>query len=265
MEKTVFDFADYKEFLKYHLSSSWGEVSKLAKSAGCQRSYLSRVLNEHVHLTPDHGYGVCAHFKLSIMETEYFMLLLELARSGSKEYRIHLEKKLQSLRREQENIAKRLNRMQITPGETESTYYSAWYWSAIHIATSVRELQTPESIAKHFQLPEALVRLVLEKLKYHGLIQGASGRWKYGKGEVHIPRTSPLVSLHHQNWRERAAINSRLMDPESVHFTVVQSMDRKAYDEIKRLVLEIVESSSQIAGPAPCEEVVCFNIDLFRV
>lgn len=63
---TVFDFDDYKDYLKAAMPStgkSRGQRSKLAETLGCQLSFLSLVLNKSdTHLSLEHGKSVCDFF-----------------------------------------------------------------------------------------------------------------------------------------------------------------------------------------------------------
>jgi len=64
----VFNHLDYKDFLKIQIEENheaYGYKSRLAKAANCQKSFLSQVLNSHIHLTPEHAVGLCQFWKFS--------------------------------------------------------------------------------------------------------------------------------------------------------------------------------------------------------
>ncbi|MGE0614108.1 MAG: TIGR02147 family protein [Bacteriovoracia bacterium] len=264
---TVFDFDDYKDFLKATFSGkgTWGLISKLAEAAGCQRSYLSRVIHEEVHLTPDHGYGLGKGLRLNADEFEYFLALLEKARAASKSYREHLEAKIRRLKREHEDLSKRVQRpAQTVLSPQLQSYYSSWHWSAIHIAVSVPTLQTVPAISRRLSLPEAAVESALRQLHSMGLVKNDGGRWSYLPTELHTPKNSPYVNMHHANWRQRATLDAQDPTRDSLHYTVVQSMDRNAYEKIRREFLATIEQASNIARPAPEEKLVCITCDIFE-
>ncbi len=267
MKPALFSHRDYKRAIHDWLDrapESWGLITRLAEAAGCQRSFLSRVLNGPIHLTPDHGYGICALWELSESETEYFMAMLEHARSGSAGHRAHLESKLDRLRREHERLQNLVDRPTVSAGERESLYYSAWHWSAIHILVSIPGHQTVAAIARRLQLPEPLVEATLARLESFGFVCREAGRWRYAPSEIHVPSDSPWVSAHHANWRQRAVLDAQSNSPQSVHFTVVQSMSAKSLDRIRKMLLEFIEQSAREAGPSKEEELVCLTCDLFR-
>jgi hypothetical protein len=246
------------------LRGTWGLISRMAEAARCQRSYLSRVLSSSIHLTPDHAYGLCSYWELSSEETEYFLTLVEHARSGNPEYRKHLETKLFSLRKAHEDLSNRVGRPRLELGKSESVYYSAWYWSAIHIITSIPQYQTSKGIAERLQLPEALVRTTLEGLTGFGFVERKNGKWYFLPSEIHVPRDSPLVSLHHGNWRQRAVLSAQVPSVDELHYTVVQSMTPAAADEIKRRMLDFIDEVNCIARPSKEEELVVVTCDLFK-
>lgn len=262
---SVFSFTNYKKYLSARLKNSWGLITKLAEAAGCQRAYLSRVLNSHVQLTPDHAYNICIFFELNPSETDYFVALVECERAGTKTYREFMEKKVKELRREHQNLSSRLQRQNISVGEKEASYYSSWYWSAIHILVSIGEFQNPETISKRLQLPISLVRSTLETLARYGLVKYERGRWVHSSGDLHLPRNSPFVAYHHNNWRARAVSDAQMQNKDNIHFTIVQAMSREAMEEIKELILDFIDESAKVAGPSQSEEILCTNLDFFTV
>ena len=80
-EKSVFSFSTYKAIMAHHLlgATHRGELTRAAKVLGCQRSYLSRVISESLHLTPDHAFNLANFFKINHSEREYFLNLVETA------------------------------------------------------------------------------------------------------------------------------------------------------------------------------------------
>jgi uncharacterized protein (TIGR02147 family) len=267
MSKALFDYTDYKDYLRDRLESTHGLISRLAEASGCQRSYLSRVIHGDVHLTPDQGHKACEYWRFSLEESEYFMTLLELGRAGTPSYRSHLERKITHLQRMNENIAKRLQRKKLPTRSAVNgeIYYSTWLLSALHVAVGIPKLQTPRSLANHLQIPLELVENGLRKLEDLGLVRNIDERWTFASEDIHVPKESPWVACHHNNWRQRSILDAQRASPDSTHFTNVQAMDRKAYQQIRRLIGELIDSAAQIADPAPSEELVCFNIDLFHV
>lgn len=266
--ESLFTFKDYKDYLKVRLSaekSTRGLVSKMAEACGCQRSYLSQVIHGHVHLTPDHAFGLSRFWEMPSAETEYFLLLVDHARAASISLKKYIESKLSVLAKDHENLSKRLQRPRIEPGEKELVYYSSWHWSAIHILVSIPEFQTVKALSKKLQIPESSIDHCLKTLEEFGLVRFEKDRWIFSSGDLHLPKDSLLVSLHHQNWRQRALLDAQLRNEEGLHYTSVQTMSHRAFEQVKQVILDCIDESSKIAGPSKSEKMTCFGCDFFEV
>lgn len=261
----AFSFDDYRLYLKERASADWGSITRMAKAAQCQRSYLSRAIKGEVQLTPDHWNGLCEYWRLPETESEYLMLLLEKARASSAAYRNRVERKLQRLRRERENLTNRLATPRLQTTEREMIYYSAWHWAAIHMATAIPSLQSEQAIAQELQLHLNLVRTSLQQMAEWGLVKKTGTRWVFGSSNLHLPKNSPLIGQHHNHWRQRAVGDSLLTNGDGLHYTQIQAMDAKAYHEIKNLLLATIDRSLKIADPAKEENLIAVNIDAFHV
>lgn len=263
---SVFSHTDYKAFLRERLKGPRGEITRWAEAAGCQRSYLSRVIHEHVHLTPDQAFGLSEGLRLREAEREYFLLLVDRARCATPALTAHLDAKLADLRRAQENLALRLKRETRDDATgTELSYYSSWVWPAVHLLCSIPEAQTEAAIASRLGLSLTRVSGVLAELEARGLVRREGARYKFVAGSVHIPKASPLVSLHHNNWRQQAVLDSQDATADSVHYTMVQTLSRAAYAQIKRQMLQMIEESAAVGQAAREEELIAVCCDLFKV
>jgi len=264
----LFKTSDYREYLRYQIQtheSGWGLVTKMAKAAGCQRSHLSRVVNASSNLTSDQAFGLCRFWKFDPLRSEYFLKLVELARAATKEYRQRLETELFTLRKRNEHLADRLATERANLGEREAIYYGAWYLSAIHIIVSIPEFRTTSAIARRLELPSELVESSLKQLSEMGLVKLRSGKWESISGSIHLPLASPLLNVHHSNWKQRALLASQTGRADSVHYSIVQSVSRADYENIKEHFLTAIDKYRGLADPSAPEELVGLNIDFFRV
>ncbi len=101
LQLRIFYFNDYKKVIAHFIQvneSQRGYKSRLAEAAGCQNSYLSKVLSQAVHLTQDQGFGLSKFWNLMPVEEEYFLTLIQLERAGSLAYKNRLSEKLDELR-----------------------------------------------------------------------------------------------------------------------------------------------------------------------
>ena len=264
----IFNFDDYRAFIKAYVDSSpdsWGLWAKLALAAGCQATYLSQAMRGKVQLTAEHIHGLAKYWNMSEAETDFFLLQLEFARAGTEELRDYYLKKIKKIRRERDDLSKRFQKERVAPGEKETLYYSAWYWSALHVMTTVPELQTAQAMATRLFLPVKFVESCLHKLEEQGFVKKEGKLWKLGTADVHIPKDSLMVGIHHNNWRAKAVADSNQPDTEGVHFTGVYSLSRSDYQHLKEKVLDLVEHSRRVIAPSKEEEVICFTCDFFKI
>lgn len=269
---SVFEFDSAIEFLQSRMkarSREWGLITQMAEAIGCQRSHLSRVLKEEVYLTPDQAACLCDFFELSENETEYFMTLVHLSRASHPSLKQKMQRKLTALKRAHQDLATRLQEPSLQDREFARTYYSAWYWGAIHILTSISEYQTLEKICEKLVLSKKKVKHCLQKLESQGFVEKVKSReqeiWRCLPKSLHLPAESELISLHHSNWRERAVMDSTETNTGQIHYTITQSISRRDMEYLKELFLNMIDHYKKTADPSKPEELICFNLDFFKV
>lgn len=264
--ETVFIHSSYKDILKslFRGPESRGNLSRAAEALHCQRSFLSRVMNSKVNLTPDLAYKLCQFARFPIKERDYFLTLVEWERAGDSEYREFLSARLREMRREHESLTERSQRPVVTSTH-DLTYFSSWIWTAIHFLTSIPGYQTRESIARRLGIPSRLVSEYLKGLEGWGFVRNEGDLWVYAGGEFHVSKDSPLVVLHHQNWRQRAILDSQLRDETSLHLTNVHTIAAKDIPLLRELMLKFISDSNELLRGSKEEEVVVVLCDFFKL
>jgi hypothetical protein len=265
-ERSVFEFLNYKSAMKYLLRGAGkrGALSRTAETLNCQRSYLSRILNFELHLTPDQAFLFAKHWLRRPNEREYFQVLVEYERAGDRHYREELQAKLKELKRKHDALSERVLRPAPSNPE-QSLYFSAWYWSAIHFLTSSNKYQTVVALSEKTCLPQAMVLTCLEQLEAWSFVRQKNGRWEYLGGEFHLPSDSPFVFMHHQNWRNRAIIDSQMKSGDSIHYTNIQTISSSDLPLVKELHLKFINECNKVMGPSKPEEAVVLTCDLFKL
>lgn len=260
-----FSYTDYRKFIKARIDAdkdNWGLISRLADAAQFQRSQLSRVLGGHLQLTMDQAFGIADYWHLSHEETNYFLKLVEFERSGNKKYRERIGRELNEMRKENEDLSQRVNRP--TADANAMHFYSSWIWQALHAIVTIPELQTASAIAKRLNFPTEFVLSCLRGLKEMGYVSESGGKWQRTAAFSHLPKNSPIVSLAHRNWRERA-IHDAQMRQDGLHYTAVQTVSREDFEKIKTMLLKNIDEYNKVARPSKEEELVCFSCDWFMV
>lgn len=264
----VFAASDYKDLMRAHLHShkeERGYQAKMAKAAGCGSSFLSQVLNTHVHLTPDQAAGIGQFWGLSPDKMEFFLCLVQLARTVAPAYKNYLLEKIQHLRAKNSDISHRVESEAISKPEEELLYYSAWYWSAIHVLTSIPGFQTSTAISQRLGLPTSKIENCLAKLEEMGMVSGEKGKWQALNKSYHLASGSPLIGIHHSNWRNYCLQDLSKDKKDSLHYSVVHSLSEKDFELLKEMILTFISQSKKIVANSPEQEIVGIGIDCYRL
>lgn len=266
MVKSIYNYSSYRQYMFDHLSATGkrGQLTKAAARLGCQTSFLSRVIGEELHLTPDHAFKLARFLGLSGDEQTYFLKLVDFERAGDPDYQSFLKSQLAELKKRNSEIGPRTRREDKVFSGLSTKYFSGWVYGAIHFLTCIPEFQTVAPMAKRLSLAEAQVKDVLRDLERMGFVRRQGARWIYQAGEFHLERTSPLVILHHQNWRQKAILDAQNFERQNIHYTTILTLSRSDAERIHGLILDFITELNQIAAPSNPEDELIFTCDFFR-
>ncbi len=263
----VFDFFDYTEFLKNAFSgvgAQRGSRLKLAEHLNCQPSFLTQVFSGKVQLSFEHAYTTCEYLNFSPAEKDYFMLLVQKGRAGSKKLVLFYQEKIQSILKERDLIK---NRMKVDTNlsvEDQMKYYSTWFYSSIHILTSVPGLHNPESIAERLNLDILLIKQALEFLVLKGFVQIKNNQYHIGNRRIHLTKGSEMLPRHHTNWRQRAIDAVDYEKEDELHFTGVLGIAKKDMKIFKSRLLKLLEDLEPVISESNQDTQVILLLDLFE-
>jgi uncharacterized protein (TIGR02147 family) len=265
----VFQIKEYRDYIRRRIQENRavrGYQGKLADAAGCQKSFLSQVLNSHVQLTPDHAAGLCRFWALTEDESDYFIGLVNLERAHSPHLKAALTRQLATLRQKQEDFARRFDHAQALSGGEELVYYSSWHYSAIHIALGLPGCRTPRALSERLRLPLPQVLASLAALEGLGIVRKGTGdQWTVARNDLHLAKRSALTAVHHSNWRHKAITRLHERDEWDLNYTGVHSLSARDAERIKDLLREAIADARKIVGPSPEEELVALTCDFFRL
>jgi uncharacterized protein (TIGR02147 family) len=266
----IFGFEDYKKYLAQALKarsrSGRGGRSELAAAARCQTSYVSRVLNGAAHFSLEQGMAISQYLGHTREEGQCFLLLLQLARAGTPALRAHHQEDLDRLREQRLVIKNRLKIQSSLSREDQATYYSAWYYAAVHVIVGIEKYRTRDAIAEYLRLPPGQVAKTLEFLAALGLIATAgAGRYKPGAKWLHLERDSPMIAKHHVNWRLVAMQSLDRPHDADLHYSVVVRMSDDDVAKVKALAVTFVQQANALIDASKDEGLHCLNLDFLRV
>jgi uncharacterized protein (TIGR02147 family) len=267
----IFDFRDYKKYLNTALSTEGanrGSRSRLAEKLRCQTAFISHVLNGNSHFSLEHAVVISQFLGHTPEESRYFILLVSLGRAGTKALEEHFNTQIAEIQRKRTQIKERISTDRSLSLETQMRYYSAWYYSAIHVATSIPQCRTRDAIATALGLAPALVAECLEFLMEHSLVITEKGRYTIGPVRIHLGADSPIISKMHSNWRLQALqslerpISATAAD---LHYSGAITLSRKDAKRIRDVLLKAIDQTEQIFRPSSEEVVYCVAMDWFHL
>lgn len=263
----LFEYIDYKAFLKEKIRESGerGYLTQIAEAASCQKSYLTQVLNHHVHFTPEHAAGISIFFNFDESEGDYFIELVNLARAGSEILKKRIQRRLAQIKQERLNLSKRFKVESISDDASRALYYSHWLISAVHMAVTIPGLTTPKSLSQHFHVEETEIQKILEKLNSLGVVEKEGGRWKTTSSLIHLPKDSMFSQMNHLNWRMQAVLDSQKANRDHVHYTSIASLSKIDFQSIQATILRMLDQQRKTITSSKEEILGCFTCDWFEV
>lgn len=264
----VFEFRDYKEFLKSwlkaHPKGGRGQLKKIAEHLRVSTTLISQVLNGSKHFSLETAADITEYVGLNAKETEYFLLLIDYQRAGGFKLKKILEKKLDREQQAGSQMQNRLLADRQLSDEEKMQFYSSWMYSAVRILSALPKLNSAKDMSDRLNIPLGLVNNVVEFLLEKNLCRIENNKLTYGAYRTHIGKDSPFVVKHHQNWRVRGFQSMELRRDEDLFFTQPMALSVEAAEKIRLMLPGIIEQIHGISGPSESEVVRCLNIDWFE-
>ncbi len=267
-EIKVFEFSDYKEFLRKALpttGTSRGIRAKLAQALGFHAAFISQVLQGEGHFSIEHILGIAHFLELPQEDTSFLMLLVQKERASNEALKQYFEAEIA---RALQLRSPMVNREFVSPVDSDlmwTTYFSTWIYAAVHTITSIPAYQTPKAIADHLEISPERIQYYLDFLKQFGLVDFEDGRYKMTKKFVHLEPNSPLVAKHHANWRMRVLQALERGSDNDLHYSAVFSVSSKDAQTIKELLRQNLRDANSIMSESAEEDLYGISLDFFRI
>lgn len=268
MLKTVFDFMDYRAYLQDALPVSGegrGSRNRLAEALNCQKGFVSQVLGGSVHFSLEHAVKISRFLGHDPDEEEFFLLLVHLGKSGSRELSEFYRRKLGEILERRQSIKERIKAGSDLSESDQLIYYSSWHYTAIHMCLMVPGLRTRKAMSEYLGIPGEAVSRVLSFFLSRGLAQPKGAEFVAGPTRIHLPADSPLVSKHHANWRMQAISSLDQARARDLHYSLIMSLSEEAAEKIRNILLGSIQEVEPVLKSAKDETVYALNIDLFSL
>ncbi len=263
----IFEFDEYKAF--FHLmikskgSAGRGEYRRIAEVLNVHPTMVSQVLSGTKEFTAEQIVRLAKHYGFSRSEIQYVILLVDIARAGSVDLRNELLEMKKEMQKKSLQLASRIQASKELTDAQKAVFYSSWIYSAIQIATSLKQVVDFEFLCKRFKLSSDRVREVLTFLKEAGLIIEYEGSLRPGVKSTHLAKGSPFLVKHHANWRIKALEKSEILSEDELMYSVNFSLSYDDFKKLREQMVEFIQKFLRTVHASPEEDVAQFNLDFF--
>jgi uncharacterized protein (TIGR02147 family) len=267
--KSLFEYEDYKEFTRDWIQSqekSHGLYRAISLHLGIHTTLTSRIFKGDQNLSLEQAVEMTDFLGLALLEREYFICLVEYARAGSYSLQQYKKSQLESLKLASLDTKKILKKKTDSLTNSEiGIFYSHWHYSAIRLITSIESFQTKTAIKEYFGINEKRFNDVMDFLLQTGLVILKNNKYQIGATHTHLSKNSPMVLRVHTNWRQKAIENFDKLQDSEMAYTCPMTVTKEDILNIRHILSEQISKIQSIASDSKSEELMCLNIDWFRV
>lgn len=209
----------------------------------------------------EQSYAAAEYLQLTKVERNYFLLLVQRDRAGTKSLKKHFDEQIEELKMSLRALTNRLERHQVLSEEDRAIFYSSWLYSGIRLYCSLGDGKTLEEIIKHFNIGRKNALYILDFMVSRDLVLFANGHYKLGHQHTHLPKESPFNVRHHMNWRTKALQRHENMSAEEIAFTAPMSISRSDFQLIRDKIFACIQESIEVAKASEADDVAFLNID----
>lgn len=269
MKKTIFDFENYKIYIKERIDESpskgRGIKLKISEFLSCQTAFVSQVLNGDPNFSLEQGVKLNTFFEHTREEARFFLLLLQLNRAGSIELQDFFKIEMKEILDKRSDLKNRLDIKKSLKKVDQQIYYSSWLYTCIHMMTAIPEFQTPQAMSRHLNLPREKILEVINFLEETALIQKNGNHYEIGVTKIHLSKDSPQIQRHHTNWRMQAIRSIDINDSADLHYSTIVSMSASDVPHVKEILIKSIEECRAVIRGSKDERVQSVCIDFFKV
>ena len=265
----IIDYSDYKAYIRDLISSLpkrvRGQYLKLAGLLNVHSSMISYIFKGESELSIEQAVLVAEEYNLSTLEKDYFMTMVQKSRAGTVKARQYFDEQLKEKKKRFLNLQERVLNTTVLSEKDQAIFYSQWYFAAIHILTAVGGFDHPKIISEMLGIDIAKVIDALDFMARTGLCTFDGSRYSYGITKTYVGRDSHFVGRHHSNWRLKAMQGYDRLTHDELAYTCPTAISPEDFKKIREEIARLIEKFNQIVDPSPAEELVCLNIDWFKV
>lgn len=267
---SLFTSNDYRQYVRDRLTKpeyggKRGEKSRFATAIGCQGPYLTLVLADEAHLTMEQAEEANSYFGHTADESDFFLNLVEYGRSGTRNLKQRLQRRLQTLRDQQLNLKSRLRLNKQIAEEDQAAYYASSLPATLHALLSVPQYSSAVEAARALNHSLAQVTEVCNQLVRIGVYKIESHRYVLNQASVHLGQASQYLTQHHINWRLEAIKHIQKKNPSQLHYSSVVSLSHEDRQKLHELFIQTIQTKKEIVRKSKEESVSAVCLDFFTL
>ena len=137
----IFEFGDYKSFINLWISNKGkagrGEFRRISKALHIHPTLVSHIFRGDKELSMEQASLLCRYLELDSFETDFLLLLVQRAKSGSVELSKILDRQITQYQNRAKSLVNRVTSNMKLTEEDKAIFYSNWYYSGIRLLTSI--------------------------------------------------------------------------------------------------------------------------------
>lgn len=253
-------------FIKNQPKKGRGLVKDLACYLSLASPQVSQFISGKKIPTLDQAVCISKFFHWNELETEFFVLLVELDRSSHHLAKEHLKKKIAKIKKASLKLTNMVaNTQELTENE-KSKFYSSWIFSAVRLFCSIGNGKTFYEIQNSFPETKDSLENILEFLEQAKLIKKNGTRFEMGVPKTFLAKGSPYLRSHHTNWRIRAIEKSNFISDDELIYSSPMSISKIGFKKVRLQLQELIKNiNKELVEHGDAEEIVCFNLDFFKI
>lgn len=269
MEKPVFEYLAYRDYLSDFIASSEGGGhglrTKMATFANCRSAYISQVLSGVAQLSLEQAEAISRFVGHSDEETDFFLLLVQFDRAGTAFLKNRIRRQMDKTLEYRQTLKNRVDIKKSISQKHQQIYYSSWIYVAIHILATIPGFDQLEKIAAYLSLPREKILEAMSFLTSAGIFKKEGNKLVVQEARIFLGSDSPLIRQHHANWRLKAVSSMELGQKSDVHLSTVFSLSRSDVKVLKEKMLTFIDQTRAVAKESKEEELYSFCLDFFQV
>ncbi len=202
---------------------------------------------------------------LNEAESDYFILLVQIQRAGTQSLKRKFERDLQKIKTKSQDIATRVAVDARLSDSDAAQFYSSWLYAAVRQLSSIPEFQNRSRLLEKYNIKKDELNRVVDFLISTNLCIEKSGKVLIGPNKTHLDSKSPLVYLHHKNWRLKGIEKHNNLNENELMYSAPFTVSANDFLLFREKIVQLIQELVEITDSSKPETLACFNADLFFI